>query len=469
MPETHYRVEGILPLRGEVTVSGSKNAALPAMCAALLTEEEVTLRNVPDIADVHSLLQIFTFLNVDHSFEPGKGGSPGVLRLCARNLTNKPIPHEFVCKFRAAILLLGPLLARFGEAKMAYPGGCVIGKRSIDAHLDAFTQLGFENLSAEETVHLRGRVRSRDIVLPEFSVTATENLLLAVLGSPSAEVTVHLAAAEPHVQDLCRFLLAMGATMEGVGTHDLRLSGARLHGTVHTVTTDYLEAGFFALAGVLTGGDVRIRGAEASHLHAFLNALVRLGVDWEWESANLLHVRSGIPLKACTIRTNIFPGFPTDLQAAMGVAMTQAHGVSRLFERLFEGRFGYLFELEKMGAHVEILNSHEALIIGPTRLRGRTVTSNDIRAGAGMVLAALCARGETLITDVQYIERGYERLPEKLRMLGASLERLGPPAVESPRTPDAHDQTPTRRLRSRYELARVSHDLPQRSTEEKVR
>lgn len=462
MPETHYRVEGILPLRGEVTVSGSKNAALPCMCAALLTTEQVTLHNVPDIADVHSLLEIFTYLGAEHSFAAGDGARPGMLRIDARNLQNKPLPHEFVCTFRAAILLLGPLLARFGEAKMAYPGGCVLGKRPIDAHLDAFTQLGCENLSTEETVSLRGRVQQTEIVLPEFSVTATENLLLAVLGSDHAEVTVHLAAAEPHVQDLCIFLRAMGAEIAGVGTHDLVLHGARLHGAAHTVTTDYLEAGFFALAGVLTGGDLRIRGVRPAHLHSFLNALTRLGVLWVWESEELLRIQSGVPLKACTVKTNVFPGFPTDLQAAMGVAMTQAHGVSRLFERLFEGRFGYLFELEKMGAHVEILNSHEALIIGPTPLRGRTVTSNDIRAGAAMVLAALCARGETLITDVQYIERGYERLPEKLRKLGASLERCIPAPVESPR---AHDQIPRSRLRSVYELARVAHGVPRGASE----
>ena len=420
--DTRYRIEGILPLRGEVQISGAKNAALPCMCAALLTKEEVTLHNVPEIADVFTLLEIFSFLGVEHSFENH------VLRIKAEKVESKTIPHALVGKFRASILLLGPLLARCGEVTIAYPGGCYLGKRPIDAHIDALVQLGIENLSSEETIHLRGRVQGGEVVLPEFSVTATENLLLAAAGG-QAEVQVHIAAAEPHVADLSRLLQAMGAKISGIGTHDLTISGGSLHGAPHTVTTDYLEAGFFVLAGVLTGGDLKIRGAIPHQLHAFLKAMTQLGAAWEWQGG-ILHVRAQGPLKACTVRTNIFPGFPTDLQAAFGVAMTQAHGVSRMFERMFEGRFGYLFELEKMGAHVEILNSHEALIIGPTPLRGRTVASNDIRAGAGMVLAGLCARGETLITDVQYIERGYEHLPEKLRSLGASIERIAGDEVD---------------------------------------
>ncbi len=452
--DTRYRIEGILPLRGEVTLSGAKNAALPCMCAALLTKEEVVLHNVPDIADVHALLKIFSYLGVTHSFEEH------VLKIKADALEPRTIPHELVGKFRAAILLLGPLLARFGEVTMAYPGGCVLGKRPIDAHIDALTALGVENLSTDETIHLRGRVGSGEVVLPEFSVTATENLLLAAAGS-NVDISVHIAAAEPHVQDLCRCLQAMGARIAGVGSHDLTIGGGKnLHGAPHTVTTDYLEAGFFALAGALTGGDLRIRGAESSQLHAFLKAMTRLHASWEWEGGNVLRVSSQGPLQACAVRTNIFPGFPTDLQAAFGVALTQAHGVGRVFERLYEGRFGYLFELEKMGAHVEILNAHEALIIGPTPLRGRTVTSNDIRAGAAMILAALCARGETLITDVQYIERGYERLPEKLRLLGVSIERLQGDEVES-----AHVHTPRERAHERLvrHPSGVAASLPVRS------
>jgi len=421
--DIRYRVEGITPLRGDVTLSGSKNAALPCMCAALLTKEEVVLRNVPDIADVHSLLAIFTHLGVEHSFEDH------TLKIRAAKLEPKKIPHELVGNFRASILLLGPLLARFGEVTMAYPGGCVIGKRPVVAHLDALIQMGAEDHSTDETLHLRGTLKGGEVVLPEFSVTATENALLAAaVGKES--VTMHIAAAEPHVQDLCRCLETFGAKIEGKGTHDITVHGASLHGGEHIVTTDYLEAGFFVLAGILTGGDLTIHGVQKDQLRSFFKALERMGAVWDWKGEGELHVQGGAPMKGCRIQTNVFPGFPTDLQPAFGVAMTQAQGVSRIQELFYESRFGYIFELEKMGANVEMLNPHEALLIGPTPLRGATVASNDIRAGAAMVLAALCARGESLITDVRYIERGYERLEEKLRSIGASIHREEIQAIE---------------------------------------
>ncbi len=421
--EIRYKIEGITPLRGEVTLSGAKNAVLPCMCAALLAKEEVTLRNVPEIADVFSLLEIFTYLGVEYSFRDH------VLTINAEKLECKRIPHDLVKKFRASILLLGPILARCGEVVLSYPGGCVLGKRPVDAHIDALVQLGVENHSDDETLHLKGVITGGEIVMPEFSVTATENVLLAAVSSKN-ETHLHIAAAEPHVQDLCKMLEAMGARINGIGSHDLVISGGLLGGTDHSVTTDYLEAGFFALAGVLTGGDLRIRGVEGWQLRSFFKAMEALGAPHSL-SDDVLHVHGGNSLRACLVKTNIFPGFPTDLQAAFGVAMTQANGVSRIFERMYEGRFGYLFELEKMGANVEMLTAHEALIIGPTPLHGRTVTSNDIRAGAGMILAALCSRGETLITDVQYIERGYEQLPGKLKSLGASIERVASTTVES--------------------------------------
>jgi UDP-N-acetylglucosamine 1-carboxyvinyltransferase len=426
MLDTRYRIEGISPLRGEISLGGAKNAALPCMCAALLTDEEVVLKNVPAISDVYSLLDIFTFLGVEHEFEGN------TLKIRAENLECKTIPHDLVKKLRASILLLGPLLARCGEVKMAYPGGCVIGKRPVYAHIDSLVQLGAEDISNDEVLHLKGDIKNGEVILPEFSVTATENILMAAAHG-NHEVHIKLAASEPHVQDLCNLLVGMGANIKGIGSHDLIIKGSKLSGAEHSVTTDYLEAGFFALAGILTGGDLRIKGFREEQMVSFLKTLTSLGAMWDLEDS-VLHVKGGKSLKACNVKTNVFPGFPTDLQAAIGVAMTQASGVSRVFERMFEGRLGYLFELEKMGAHVEILNAHQALIIGPTQLRGRTVTSNDIRAGAGMVLAGLCARGETLITDVQYIERGYEKLEEKLRSVGARIERIEDGQVDS-----AHD------------------------------
>lgn len=438
--DIRYKIQGVTPLRGEVHLSGSKNAALPCMCAALLTSDEVVLHNVPDIADVRTLLEIFSFLEIQHHFEKN------TLTVKAETIACKAIPHELVGKLRASILLLGPLLARCGEVTMDFPGGCVIGKRPVDAHIDALVQLGAENFSDQDTLRLRGTITGGEVVLPEFSVTATENVLLAA-ASGRGQTAIHIAAAEPHVQDLCVCLKAMGAEIQGAGTHDIIITGSPLRGVEHVVTTDYLEAGFFALAGVLTGGDLRINGVQRHQLLSFLKAMSRLSAPWKFEGDDVLHVHGGAKLTGCKIQTNIFPGFPSDLQSVFGVAMTQANGVSRIHEFFYEQRFAYLFELEKIGAKVEMLNSREALIIGPTPLTGRTVTSNDIRAGAGMVLAALCARGETLITDVRYIERGYDRLPEKLKTLGASIVRHADDAVDFAQSSSSssHAQDPKQR------------------------
>ncbi len=417
--DIRYRIRGGIPLRGDVEIGGSKNAALPLIAGSLLCPGETVLHNVPWISDVQQILEILRYLGAETSFQEG------TVRIRAHNVRSKPIPAEYVGKLRGSIVLLGPLLARFGVAEMAYPGGCVLGKRPVGAHVAAFEQLGAKNMSTEEVLHLQGHLRPGHIVLPEFSVTATENVVLAAALLPG-ETRIDLAAAEPHVQEVERFVQAMGAEVEGVGTHTVTVRGKKdLRCATYTVATDYLEAGALAIAALVTKGKVRLHGVVREHLLSFLHALRRFGAVWRYDEAERVLFVDGelSSLQATEVRTNVFPGFPTDLQAPMGVAMTQASGVSRIFERLFEGRMAYLYELEKMGAHVEILNAHQALIIGPTTLRGRTVASNDIRAGAAMVLAALCAEGETLITDVRYIERGYSRLDEKLRGLGACIER----------------------------------------------
>lgn len=415
-----YRIRGGTPLVGDVDVGGSKNAALPLLAAAVLATGETVLRNVPRLRDTLAMVEILKFLGADISFEEG------TVRMRAENIKSQPIPAEYVSKLRGSIVLLGPLLARFGVVEMAYPGGCVLGKRPVMAHVEGLAQMGVENMSTDEVLHLQGMPHAAHVVLPEFSVTATETVLLAGALLPE-ETCVDLAAAEPHVQDVQLFLQKMGARVEGVGSHTVRIRGVpQLTATEYSVTSDYLEAGVLILAALLTRGRLRIHGVEYRHLLSFLDVLRRHGAIFRVDEAEKTVFVDGelSSLRAMNVRTNIFPGFPTDLQAPLGVLMTQAQGVSRLFERLFEGRMAYLYELEKMGAHVEILNAHQALIIGPTALRGRTVASNDIRAGAAMVLAALCAEGETTITDVRYIERGYDRLDEKLRALGAKIERL---------------------------------------------
>ncbi len=416
-----YTVRGGVPLHGDVTVGGSKNAALPLLAASILADGETVFRNVPDLSDVRAMLKILDFLGAQTSFENG------TVRINASKVQSKPIPDEYVCNVRGSIVMLGPMLARFGVVEMGYPGGCVIGKRPVAAHIEALTQLGAEDTSTDEVLHLQGTLKPGHVILPEFSVTATENALAAAALIPGTTI-IDLAAAEPHVQDVCKFLQSMGARIEGMGSHTITVHGnATLKGVDHTVISDYLEAGAFVLGALVTHGKVRVHDLDRSHLFSFFDTLRRGGAALHFEKDGTLLVDGeASSLRAMSVRTNIFPGFPTDLQAPMGVAMTQAQGVSRVFERLFEGRMAYLYELEKMGAHVEILNAHQALIIGPTPLKGRTVASNDIRAGAAMVLAALCADGTTIINDIRYIERGYDRLDEKLRGLGAQIERSAP-------------------------------------------
>ncbi|ALM10409.1 MAG TPA: UDP-N-acetylglucosamine 1-carboxyvinyltransferase [Candidatus Peribacter riflensis] len=416
--DIRYRVRGGNPLRGDITISGSKNAALPLIAASVLASGETVLHNVPRLRDITVMLRILEFLGAETSFQGN------TVRIRTHKLQNRRIPVELVSKLRGSIVLLGPLLARFGTVEMAYPGGCVLGKRPVYAHIAALGQLGAKDRSTDEVLHLEGELKPGRVILPEFSVTATENAVMAA-ALVDGEIRIDLAAAEPHVQEVEKIVASMGAQVQGIGTHAVLIRGRKnLQSPTHTVIPDYLEAGAFIIAALVTKGKVRLHGADPEHLISFLSVLKRMGGIVRVEGDVLFVDGELSMLQAQEVRTNIFPGFPTDLQATMGVAMTQAKGVSRIFERLFEGRMAYLYELEKMGAHIEILNAHEALIIGPTELRGRVVSSNDIRAGAAMVLASLCARGETMVTDVRYIERGYDRFDEKLKSLGADIEKI---------------------------------------------
>lgn len=417
--DIRYRIQGGWPLRGIVEVSGSKNASLPLLAATICCKGDCELRNVPELRDIDTMLEILSFLGATIQ----RSGTTIVIN--TDRVTKKTISHDLVSKLRGSIVLLGPMLARFGEVEMSYPGGCVLGKRPVDAHVQAFLQMGAEDKSTPDTLRLVGKLHAAEVVLSEFSVTATENILLAA-ALTKGKTTIELAAAEPHVQDVCLFLQQRGVKISGMGSHSIGIesTGALLEGAVHTVTSDYLEAGAFILAGIVSRGQVTVRGADRRHLTSFLGALKRVGACVVCEdNGDIVVDGRHTALKATRIQTNIFPGFPTDLQAPFGVLLTQAEGVSRLFEVLFEGRMAYLYELEKMGAHIEILNSHQALIIGGAKLRGRTVQSNDIRAGVAMVIAGLAAEGETIVTDVQYIERGYDHLEEKLRSLGADIVR----------------------------------------------
>lgn len=417
--DIRYQITGGVPLQGEVTISGSKNAALPMIAGAVLVSGETILHNVPRLRDTEIMLTILEFLGAETAFENG------TVKIRTDKLVSKPIPAEYVNKLRGAIVLLGPLLARFGVVEMAYPGGCVLGKRPVEAHVVALEQMGAQNMSTPEVLHLQGQLKPSHVVLPEFSVTATENAIWAA-SLVEGETRIDIAAAEPHVQECARMAQAMGAQVEGIGTHSVKVRGTKdLKPVEHRVPFDYLEAGCFVIAALVTRGKLRLRDVDDQHLISFLDTIRRAGGIFKYNAADrTLFVDGELSfMNAFKLQTMIFPGFPTDLQAPMGVLMTQARGVSRVHETLFEGRLAYLYEVEKMGAHIEILNSHQALIIGPTPLKGRLVASNDIRAGAAMVLAGLCAEGTTTITDVRYIERGYDKLDEKLRSVGAKIER----------------------------------------------
>lgn len=414
-----FLIQGGSKLQGTVKISGSKNAVLPILAACVLVEGETELKNVPDIADVHKLLDILRKLGAEANFEKG------TVKINTDKVKNEYISHELVSRMRASILLVGSLIGRFKEVKMAFPGGCVIGKRPIDTHICAFKQLECEVLDDQKDIHLKiKKLEGQKIVLSEFSVTATENIIMGcVLAEGESEI--RLAAAEPHVQDLCHFLNTCGAKISGIGTNTLIIKGVKkLKGTTHSIVPDYLEVGTFALAGILTKGDIEITHCNPEDLDSFWCKLRSIGANFELHK-NKVHIKPhkgslGGPIN---LKTAVYPGFPTDLHAPFAVLMTQTKGVSKVFETLFEGRLNYLFELEKMGAKIEILNPHQAIIIGPKKLRGIPIASCDLRAGAAMVLAALIAEGTTEITNINYIDRGYENLEGKLRNLGADIHR----------------------------------------------
>lgn len=420
-----FIIHGGKKLHGEVTVSGSKNAALPILAATLLRSQPCVIKNVPDIEDIHTMLAMLRALGTSVEFRNH------TVFIQTKNITYNKIPQELGCKMRASVLLLGPLLSRMGYAKLPYPGGCVLGARPIDTHVNVLSQFGIRKKKSHiSEVIFEGFPKAAHVILPEFSVTATENAIMAAALS-KGKTTIHLAAVEPHVQDLCRFLQKLGVEISGIGTHTVLIHGRKKpqgrdisRPCLHTITPDYLEVGTFAVASILTNGTVTISNIAPHDLDAFWNLLQEMGVKFELTS-NAVTIKSTKTWNACNrLQTNVFPGFPTDLQPPFTVLLTQADGRSRIHETLFEGRFNYFPELIKMGARIKKLNPHEAIIDGPTKLRGTSVKSWDIRAGAAMILAGLVAKGKTIVTDIHYIDRGYEELDEKLRKLGARIERI---------------------------------------------
>ena len=414
----HYAVRESPPLRGEIPIGTSKNAVLPIMCGALLTQEDVRIENPPELTDVSTLCSLLRACGCRVRRESN------ALILTADAFCN-PHDEEDVRKMRASVLVLGPLLTRLGEARIPLPGGCAIGQRPIDQHLKGMSALGAKVTFDHGGVTLSGRLRGATIYLDMPSVGATENLLMAATLARGT-TRIENAAKEPEIVDLAAFLSAMGAKISGAGTSTITVEGVeRLHGTSWQPIADRIEAGTMACACAITGGELMLRGARADHLRSLLFKLSEAGVHIKDTPGGLMVF--GRAQQPFEIRTMVYPGFPTDLQAPMMAVACRAPGTSVFLETIFENRFMHAAELSRLGAHIRVEN-RVAIVEGTPRLTGASVTATDLRAGAALILAGLCAEGETLVDDSGgHIDRGYCRIEEKLAAVGGHVRRLAPP------------------------------------------
>jgi UDP-N-acetylglucosamine 1-carboxyvinyltransferase len=419
-------IRGGRSLNGEALVSGAKNAALPELCAALLTEEPVTLDNVPRLQDVATMLKLIRHMGVQ-----AEQGEEGTVRLDASALTQPEAPYELVKTMRASVLALGPLLARFGRARVSLPGGCAIGSRPVDQHIKGLQAMGAEievehgymvaSLPAGQT-RLKGARITTDMV----TVTGTENFLMAA-SLAEGETVLENAAQEPEIQDLAEMLIAMGARIEGHGSSRISIQGVpRLHGARHAVVADRIEAGTFLCAVAATGGDVFLRHGRADHLDAVIEKLIQAGAAVTAHDGGI-RIRAPGPaasyFKAQSFRTTEYPGFPTDMQAQFMALNCVSGGVSKVTETIFENRFMHVDELVRLGARIQT-DGKVAVIEGVPRLSGAQVMATDLRASASLVIAGLVADGETVVDRIYHLDRGYDRMEEKLRGLGADIERI---------------------------------------------
>ncbi|MBT6441085.1 MAG: UDP-N-acetylglucosamine 1-carboxyvinyltransferase [Alphaproteobacteria bacterium] len=427
------RISGGRRLAGEVTIRGAKNAALPLMVAALLTEEPLILTNMPHLADIDTLAALLESHGVvvaPAASEPDSAGAATepderALSFTVPEITNTTAEYDLVRKMRASVLVLGPLVAREGRARVSLPGGCAIGSRPVDIHLDGLARLGAEielrdgYIEASAPNGLTGGT----VPLAFPSVGATENLLMAASLADGQSV-IQNAAREPEVSDLARCLVSMGADIEGIGTSELTITGQpRLKGARHAVVADRIEAGTYAIAAAITGGDIELVGAVAEHLEAPLQLLEQVGATVS-QTDRGFRISADQRAHAVDIATSTYPGFPTDLQAQAMALMTVAEGASVISETIFENRFMHVPELIRMGADITVRGG-TAMVRGVERLRGAPVMATDLRASSSLVLAGLVADGETMISRVYHIDRGYERIEEKLAALGADIERVG--------------------------------------------
>jgi UDP-N-acetylglucosamine 1-carboxyvinyltransferase len=415
-------IRGGNPLLGTIRVSGAKNAALPAMAAALLTEEPVVLENIPQVRDIETTRKLLAAMGAD--VELGYGRAQHRTTISCRNLASPEASYELVKTMRASTLVLGPLVARCGRARVSLPGGCAIGARPIDLHIKGLERLGAQITQEHGYVEASAkRLRGAEIVFDKITVTGTEDLLMAA-ALAEGETIMQNCAREPEVADLADLLNKMGARIEGASTPTIRIQGVeRLHGARHRIIPDRIEAGTFIVAGALTGGDLNVVGCDPNHLTAVLQKLEETGVKIAHNQDTIRVVGHG-DLKAADMVTEEYPGFPTDMQAQYMALATQAQGTSVITENIFENRFMHAQELVRMGANLKI-EGRRAIVRGRTELSAAAVLASDLRASASLVIAALVADGETIIDRVYHIDRGYEHIEEKLRGVGAQIRRIG--------------------------------------------
>ncbi len=424
-----FLIQGGRPLEGRVAVSGAKNAALPAMAAALLTDQPVILHNVPRVRDIGTLRSLLEELGVDSAVEHEEHGNR--MEIQARRLLSPVAPYELVKQMRASVLVLGPLLARFGQARVSLPGGCAIGARPINLHVKGLEMLGAFIKVAHGYLDAKANgLRGANFKFGTISVTGTENLMMAAALADGVTVLEN-AASEPEVEDVANLLNKMGACIEGAGTGRISIRGVtRLHGAEHTIIPDRIEAGTFLVAAAITGGQLILERSEPSHLTALIAKLEEVGVPIHTTPPRpgtfgcpALEVRAGAPMRALDVTTQEYPGFPTDMQAQYMALMTQADGESVITETIFENRFVHALELARLGADISIAG-RRAIVRGKTALTGAKVLASDLRASASLVLAGMAAEGETLIDRVYHIDRGYERIEVKLNKVGARIRRV---------------------------------------------
>ena len=424
-----FVIDGGRPLNGTIRVAGNKNAALPIIAACLLTGEPVTLRNVPLITDVETMLELVADLGVDV-----EQSGPNEVRIHANEISKHDLDEELCSKIRASILLAGPLLARDGEAIVPPPGGDVIGRRRLDTHIHALARLGADIHTNRRYTMRAERLRGAKVFLDEASVTGTENVVMAAVLA-EGETVIANAACEPHVQDLCRFLVSLGADIEGIGSNVLTIHGVdRLSGGEWRICPDHIEVASFIGLAAVTDGEILIEDVVPEHLSGIWHGFERLGVMWEENESSVrvpggqeLAVRDDIGSQIPKIEDGPWPAFPADLTSIALAVATQARGTVLIFEKMFENRLFFVDKLVGMGARIILCDPHRAVVNGPARLYGERMESPDIRAGMALLIASLCAEGMSMIGNIGQIDRGYERIDERLNALGAHIERVDTP------------------------------------------